>query len=399
MKRVVSIILVVMLLTTGCSFIGKKDLKDSDPIIPKVVQTGNDETKVANASIDITTPSGVNNDTSIVSNSAIDITSVSSSTITDVDSDMLSNGIIVDNGIGEGVLPNLNNNNSLLITLYYRDKEGLIVPVTRSVLKQEGLAKAAIGGLVDEAITREQLDYYGLYPVLPQGTKIKGMSIKNGSAVIDFSKEFSNLKTAQEEQIAITSVVYTLTGFKSITDVSIRVDGKTVDKLKNGTDLSDVLNRKNTFINAQDSQLKEGFVKCDLYYLAYGNDNFNYIVPASTQFEKVDGNQLTMKIFEELAKKPNGSKIFTSLPEGTKLLSCEFNSNLAVLDFSSQISNYGGSEKEDSLLNQIYYTINQFSGIEKVKILIDGKENTLPEGSEVAVSKSLPTSFNKVMEK
>ena len=32
--------------------------------------------------------------------------------------------------------------------------------------KQEGLAKAAVNGLVNEACDREQLDYYGLYPVL-----------------------------------------------------------------------------------------------------------------------------------------------------------------------------------------------------------------------------------------
>lgn len=399
MKRVVSIVLAVMLLTTGCSFIGQKDTNDSETIIPKLNQIVDDENTVANASVDVSTPSSLNTSSANVSNSSIDASSISSGTISDTSDDIQSNGTIVDNGVGKGVVANSNNKNSLLITLYYRDKEGLLVPVTRSVLKQEGLAKAAIGGLVDEAVTREQLDYYGLYPVLPTGTKIKGMSIKNGSAVVDFTKEFTSLATKQDEQMAIASVVYTLTGFTTISNVSIRVEGKIVDTLKNGTDLSKMRNRSNTFINAEETQLKEGYTKCDLYYMANGSNDFNYLLPVSTQVQETEDSQLPIMMFEELSKKPNDNKYFTSFPEGTKLLSYDFQSNLAILDFSSQISNYGGSEKEEGLLNQIYYTANQLKGIQKVKILIDGKETTLPEGTEVAVSKSLPTTFNKVMEK
>jgi len=401
MKRVVSIVLAVMLLTTGCSFIGKKGINDSEPIIPKSVQTGNDENTVANASIVETTPSNFNAAVaaSSDSNTTVDTSSISSGAISDVTNDMESSGSIVTNGAGEGVIANSDNKNSVLITLYYRNKERLLVPVTRSVLKQEGLAKAAINGLVDEAVTREQLDYYGLYPVLPQGTKIKGMSIKNGSAIVDFTKEFLNVSNQQDEQMAVSSVVYTLTGFRTISNVSIRVEGKTVYKLNNGTDLSKVRNRNNTFINVGETQLKDGYVKCDLYYMAYGSNKFNYLVPVSTQIEKAEDNQLPISLFTELSRKPTESKYFTSFPEGTKLLSADLQNDLVILDFSSQISNYGGSEKEDSLLKQIYYTINQLNGIQKVKILIDGKETTLPEGTEVAVSKNLPTTFNRVMDK
>ncbi|HEY5585347.1 MAG TPA: GerMN domain-containing protein [Ruminiclostridium sp.] len=400
MKKVVSIVLAVMLLTTGCSFIGQKDTNDSESIIPKSVsqQTGNDENIVANASVNGSTPSSINAATT-VSNSTSDALSISSSVNSDITGDVLSSGSVIDNGVGKGVETNLTNKNNVLITLYYRDKAGTLVPVTRSVIKQEGLAKAAIGGLVDEAVTREQLDYYGLYPVLPQGTKIKGMTVKNGSAVVDFSKEFVNLATQQDEQMAVASVVYTLTGFNTISNVTIKVEGKTVDKLKNGTELSNMRNRNNTFINAEETQLKEGYVKCDLYYTTYGSNNFNYFVPVSTQIEKVEDNQLPILMFDELSKTPSGSKYFTSFPQGTKLLSCDLKSNLVTLDFSSQIINYGGNEKENSLLNQIYYTVNQLKGIQKVKILIDGKEATMPEGTEVAVSKNLPTTFNKVMEK
>lgn len=392
MKKFICISLIIMILaTSGCSFIGQKS-SDDEPIIPVAIDNSSSSDTQANAS-----EAAISGES--ITSGAVVAPDVSGSSISDNQGDISPNNALVDNGTGRGVTSNVNDKNSILVTLYYRDKDGLLVPVTRNVVKQEGMAKAAISGLVDEAVTREQLGYYGLYPVLPQETKIKGMTIKNGSAVIDFSKEFMDLATKEDEKLAVSSVVYTLTGFKTISDVSIRVEGKTVSELKNGTDLSGIKSRGNTFINSDETQLKDGYVKCDLYYITAGNAEYNYIVPVSVQLESGTDNQLPVRIFEELSKKPSNSKYFTSIPEGTKLLSCNMQQDTAVLDFSSQLTNYGGNEKEDSLINQIYYTLNQLKGIVKAKILIGGKETTLPEGTEIAVSKNLPTAFNSVMDK
>lgn len=390
MKKIFSIVLIVMLLTTGCSFIGQKASKDAEPIIPVAIDSASQEVQ-ANASA-ADSGSGTNSETA--GNST-----VSSSAVVENSEDLFSSNILLDNGTGQGVSANSSDKSSVLIALYYRDKEGMLIPVTRNVSKQEGLAKAAIGGLIDQAVTREQLDFYGLYPVLPQGTKVKGMTIKNGSAVIDFSKEFMNLETKEDEQLAVTSVVYTLTGFNTISDVSFRIDGRVVNNLNNGTDISGSRNRDNTFINSKETALKDGYIKCDLYYMTTSNDQYNYMLPISTLLQKSDDSQLPAIMFAELSKKPARDNIYTSFPEGAKLLSCSMEEDLAVLDFSSQLTNYGGNEKENILLNQIYYTINQLKGISKAKILVDGKATNLPEGSEIAFAKSLPTTVNSVMDK
>ncbi|QNU68272.1 GerMN domain-containing protein [Ruminiclostridium herbifermentans] len=396
MKRTISIMLVVMLMITGCSFIGKNP-KDSDKIIPDAIQTDKDENSAANAFV--INESAQNSNNTTAANSTSDNALMASGAASGISSESIDTETFVENGTGKGVISDSNNKESVLITLYYRTKEGLLVPVTRKVTKQEGLAKAAINGLVDQAVTREQLAYYGLYPVLPKGTTIRGLSIKNGNAIIDFSKEFLNSASKSDEQMIISSVVYTLTGFKTISNVEIRVEGKTLDRLVNGTDLPEISNRQNTFINTDETELKDGCVKCDLYYMVYGNKELNYLVPVSKQIEKSEANQIPLMMFSELAKTPSESKYFTSFPEGTKLLSYDERNGLVTLDFSSQISNYGGSEKEQSLLNQIYYTVSQLKGANKVKILIDGKENTLPEGTEVAVAKILPGTINKVIDK
>lgn len=390
MKKIISILLVVMVMVTGCSLIGSKQ-NDSDKIIPDAVQAEDSGNSAANAF-------NINDGQVAVSLNSGEAL-MSNGIVSGISSDTAEGEFLIENGTGKGLINDSSNKDSVLVTLYYRNKDGLLIPVTRKVPKQEGLAKAAVNGLVDQAITREKLAYYGLYPVLPQGTKIKGLSIKNGDAIIDFSKEFLNSANQQDEQMMVASVVYTLTGFKTISNVEIRVDGKTINRLVNGTDLSEKRNRQNTFINSGETELKEGYVKCDLYYMTYGNKEHNYLVPVSTQIEKSDANQIPINMFSELSKKPSVSKYFTSIPEGTKLLSYDGQNGIATLDFSSQISNYGGTEKENSLLNQIYYTVSQLKGIKKVKILIDGKEKTLPEGTEVAVAKTLPDTFNKVIDK
>jgi germination protein M len=403
MKKIISIALVVLLLVTGCSFIGQKNMSDSDPIIPDAVQTQSTQDVTANAQVGGQEAAASSSSTAAVSSPAASdsaaSSSISSESVSNNSGTEISKETLIDNGTGKGFASDSSNKGNVLVTLYYKNKDGLLVPVTRSVLKQEGMARAAIGGLVDDAVNRERLDYYGLYPVLPKGTKVKGMTIKNGKAVIDFSKEFMDIQSSQDEQNAVSSVVYTLTGFKTISGVSIKVEGKNIDKLKNGTSLNDLQDRSNTFINAQKMQLGEGCLKCDLYYVSNGDNKFNYLIPVSVQLQNAGQAELPSLIFSELSKKTDNSKYFTSIPQKTKLISCDWKSKSIVLNFSSDISNYGGTEKEDKLINQIYYTINQLRGVSKIKILIDGKEAALPEGTEVAMEKNLPIAFNKVMDK
>ncbi|HHW46991.1 MAG TPA: GerMN domain-containing protein, partial [Clostridiaceae bacterium] len=162
----------------------------------------------------------------------------------------------------------------LTITLYYQDKDGYVIPVTRRVEKQEGIAKAALNALVDNALNREEIGYFGLYPVLPEGTKVLGMTIKEGTARVDFNKKLLDYASEDDERNIITSIVYTLTEFSTIDEVKILINGYELGKLKFGTDASGTLSRYNIMINSEEVNVEEDSGKLDIYFFKPVTDEY-----------------------------------------------------------------------------------------------------------------------------
>ena len=417
MKRLLIYLLIVVIMLAGCSFTSLN--KGQDNIIPALESVSLDPEGATGSAISsmqgATTLDAIGTGAiqatasagAIQSNSSVgDIQSntgaggiqpTSSAAIGATEKTSSSEYFIVSNGTGKGVNKNSEDTQTLLITLYYKSDNGILVPVTRKVAKQEGIAKAVLTALVDDSINREQLDYFKLYPVIASGTKIRGMDIKNGTATVDFSKEFDSCANADDEKRQLSSVVYTLTGFSNISNVCIRIEGKPVSKLKNGTALFDNMDRNSIFINANQQEVADNRLKCDLFYNTVSNNNI-YIVPVSVLIDCTDSSKVAENIITELVSKKAQGSYDTSFPEGTKLLSYSENDGVATLNFSGELIKYGGTEKEKSIVNQIYYTLEQLNGVKRVVILVDGKKQTLPEGTEVWAEKALPYAINEVID-
>lgn len=416
MRRLLVYLLIVVIMLTGCSFTSLN--KGQDNIIPALesvslepeVFTGSAISSQDATSLDAISTGAIQAAASagaIQSNSSVgaiqsslgvgDLQSTSSAAIGATEKASSSEYSIVSNGTGKGVNKNSEDASTMLITLYYKSDNGLLVPVTRKVAKQEGIAKAVLMALVDDSINREQLDYFKLCPVIASGTKIRGMDIKNGTATVDFSKEFDSCINADDEKRQVSSVVYTLTGFSNISNVCIRVEGKPVTKLKNGTALFDNMNRNNIFINANQQEVDNNRLKCDLFYNTVSDNNI-YMVPISVLIDCTDSSKVSENIFNELVSKKGQGNYNTSFPEGTKLLSYAENDGVVTLNFSGELVKYGGTEKEKSIINQIYYTLEQLNGVKRAIILVDGKKETMPEGTEVWAEKALPYTINEVID-
>ena len=286
----------------------------------------------------------------------------------------------------------------LAITLYYQDAEGYVIPATRRVMKQEGIARAALNGLIDSAANREELEYFGLYPVLPAGTQIFGINLKDGVAVVDFDKKLLEYKDRVAERNIISSIVYTLTEFRTIKGVKILVNGYAKDKLQYGTVVSGILNRDNVLINADRVNLKEGMRKADAYLFKKVKEDCAYILPLSVEYEILGNSGLPGKIVYLLTKAYPDGRLYSEVPSSASLIGSSISKGLLTLNFDGGILDYGGRAREEGIIKQILYSMKQVEGVEKIKLLVNGRVASLPEGTDVSKEMPAPKEINDLID-
>jgi germination protein M len=103
--------------------------------------------------------------------------------------------------------------------------EGL-VPTLRTVPKSAGVARAAMTALLDPTSILD--DYSQLSSAIPAGTRVLGLSIKDGVATIDLSSQFASGGGSASGMYRLGQVVFTLTQFPTVRAVLFKVEGRTV---------------------------------------------------------------------------------------------------------------------------------------------------------------------------
>ncbi|MCL2817701.1 MAG: GerMN domain-containing protein [Clostridiales bacterium] len=113
------------------------------------------------------------------------------------------------------------------LSLYFAAPDGMsLQKETRLIPMVEGIARAT----VNELIRGPQEG--NLRAALPVGTVLKDINIKDGVCILDFNSVFKNgLTTAEEETLAVFSIVNSLSHFGSINEVKILVEGKEISRL------------------------------------------------------------------------------------------------------------------------------------------------------------------------
>ena len=71
----------------------------------------------------------------------------------------------------------------------------------------------------------------GLGTTIPAGTTLRGLTIKNGLATVDLSKQFESGGGSLSMQLRVAQVVGTLTQFPTVKRVAFRIDGKPVESI------------------------------------------------------------------------------------------------------------------------------------------------------------------------
>lgn len=153
----------------------------------------------------------------------------------------------------QGVIPGNQNNpqssviskDQMVVTVYNGTKDAKhLVPEIHVVLKNDHPAQTAMELLL--AGTKN----VDLVSVMPNGTKLRNISIKDGIAYVDFNDNLikNNTGGSASEILLVASIINTLTEFHNIQKVQILVEGKRIDTISGHMDIGAPLSRSEKII-------------------------------------------------------------------------------------------------------------------------------------------------------
>lgn len=120
---------------------------------------------------------------------------------------------------------------TMQVAVYFLKDTGTDLYLVReehTIPKTTQVAKAAVEELINGQPAAENA-----FKVLPKGTKVLGVSINDGLATVDFSREVLEANVGSSgEALGIQSIVNTLTEFPTINKVSFKVEGKIDERAK-----------------------------------------------------------------------------------------------------------------------------------------------------------------------
>ncbi|MGE8206055.1 GerMN domain-containing protein [Heyndrickxia sp. NPDC080065] len=293
----------------------------------------------------------------------------------------LSKGESLDEG-SKNKLTAAEKENSIMTELYLIDKNGYVVSQTLPLPNEKGIATKALEYLVVDGPVQDMIPN-GFRAVIPANTNISVNVVKDGTAIVDFSKDFKNYDKKDEEKI-LQSITWTLTQFDSIKKVQLQVNGHPLNEMPvNDTPINpDGLTRadgiNNDFSDVIDITNTHALT---VYYLA---DNAKYFVPVTKRVSNTETND-AKAIINELVKGPDQRSTLVSAfnPDVALLNDPVIQEGKVTLNFNENI--LGGFEEKiisDNVLKPLVYSLTEQKGIKSVAVEVNGSTKLLDENGK-----------------
>ncbi len=284
-----------------------------------------------------------------------------------------------------------------LTTFYFPDEgNNFVVPFSKEIPRVEGIGRFALEQMIEGRKSQEFLQGTGLRAPFPYGTEIRGLTIRDGLARVDFSKDFLNY-SLEDERLVITSLLYTLTEFPTVDRVELQVEGKTMTILPGGTSIGEVMTRKRG-INLEIADDLEDFQAANRLIVYFntrlGEEQRHYYVPITRIISGTDN--LPQAALEELLRGPRpGLPLYSAIPTETMLKDLTVGGGIASVNFSSELLNFkGGAVAAEHILGQLVLTLTELPEIKEVQAFVDGEPTTLTGEIDLSRLHSRPARIN-----
>lgn len=276
---------------------------------------------------------------------------------------------------------NLSNNsieyvyNNIKSTIYLVDSDDYVAKTSISTCNCEGTDKARdlLEGLIIDG-NKSNIIPNGFRSVIPPGTTIKSIELKDKMITIDFSKEFLDVND-KDGQKMIEAIIYTLTSINGIDKVKIKVEGEELKKLPNGYSLPTILDRNYGINKSYDLVTTNNIESYTVYYVNEYNDN-KYYVPI-TKYVNGENDDPIRVIIRELSSSPiYETNLMSYLNASTRLENYELIGNNLKLNFNELLLN---DLNEKNILEEVVYTISLsvndiYNNLETISFFIGNDE-------------------------
>jgi germination protein M len=270
------------------------------------------------------------------------------------------------------------------ITLYFKDANGYVAPISMILPSKTQIAKESLEYLVEGGPAQANLPA-GFTALLPRGTQVKGINIVPDQklAIVDFSEAFASYNVQDERKI-MEAVVWTLTGFSTIEQVQFRLEGKTMNEMPvDNTPLSEPLSRA-MGINLE---LAPGVnvgqaTPVTLYFHNETTAQFQYYVPVTRMINRTD--QRNAAVMEQLVQGPLGNNGLTAtLTAATKVATIQQSEDnqLVTVDLANDSADSSEAISPEAL-EAIVLSLTESTGASMVQFTVNGEKKALSQESQ-----------------
>lgn len=270
--------------------------------------------------------------------------------------------------------------------LYLIDANGLVVAQTIEIpgTDSKAVATQALEYLVKEGPITSLLPN-GFQAVIPAGTEIIGLNLKeDGTMIVDVSDEFKNYDAKDEVKI-LQAITYTLTQFENVEKVKLWINGHPQDEMPvNGTPIQSGYSRANG-INIIDSDAIDliNSKAVTMYYPKEHNNN-RYFVPVTKHVENED-DRLFGSIIKSLIEGPSYETNLSHVFNDKTLLKSEPKLKDGVLEviFSKEIlKDADQAVISDEVIETLVRTLTEQAAVDAVDIKVENMKMLVNENGE-----------------
>lgn len=262
-------------------------------------------------------------------------------------------------------------------TLYFLSDDGYIVPVTKLIPWEEGVAKACLSYMIGSEANDTAAAELGLNTVIPAGTALS-ISIADGNALVDLAG-MPTLGSAERELFMIEAVVNTLTEFPTVSTVTITRDGKG-GTLENGTELP--VRHGKYPLNPEKTELSVS-AGAEAATLFFPNISGSLTVPVTRYTSK---SPSLYTLVSALIEGSESRGLMNCFPENTLLLGAALEGGTVTVNLSEDFKAAAKTEGMYSLaVRTLWLTLKERFDFERLKIQVNGVDYA-PEEAEIPLA-------------